>query len=62
MRMTSAASGLLLTSFGSQCARNRAYRLSAARQIFGERAQVLGFIVENALKAAGLLSLRSIKP
>lgn len=47
---------LVVTSANSQCARNPAYRLSAARQIFGKGAQVSSFTVDNALKAAELLS------
>lgn len=62
MTMPLTASGLLFTSSRSQCARNHAYRLSAARQISGKGTQVLGCTVENALKAAELLPPRSIKP
>lgn len=49
-------------SIGSQSARNPARRSSADRQFFGKAPQVLKIAVENALKAALLLSAPSIQP
>lgn len=49
-------------SLASQSARNPARRSSADRQFFGKGPQVFKAAVENALKAALLLSARSIQP